>query len=66
MLFTGASEEQPSLEKVHASLDDAMAGKWPFCGELMVQAISESFLMEDDYELVESSEIWRDNQGLFL
>lgn len=57
---TGASEQQPSLEKVRASLDDAVAGECPFCGELMVQAISEPFLAEDDYELVESWEILRD------
>lgn len=57
---SSSSDQQPSIEKVRTALDDAVAGECPFCGELMVQAISEPFVGEDEYELARSWEIRRD------
>ena len=57
---TSSSDQQPSMEKVRTALDDAVAGECPFCGELMVQAISEPFVGEDEYELAQSWEIRKD------
>ncbi|KAL3628860.1 Vacuolar protein sorting-associated protein 18 like protein [Castilleja foliolosa] len=64
----GLTEEEPITsmtpgEKIRSLLDDAIASECPFCGDLMIDEISSSFVLPEETDEIESWEIRPQNLG---
>ena len=46
--------DQASCLQIRAQVDDAVAGECPFCGELMIKEIAQSFIASEETDVVAS------------